>query len=132
MAYEGKVISGDCHIDIPWLPADLFVTQGPAHLKDRMPRVEDTANGKQWVADGAYVGWVAGAGVGARAGAWDPYVPGISKRMDRMEEERFFSDGAKGLFHPTDPRPSNQRPGHRWHCRRGDLRRPGPRRRRAV
>ncbi len=103
MAYEGKVISGDCHIDIPWLPADLFVTQGPAHLRDRMPQVVDTDDGKQWIADGAYVGWVAGAGVGAKAGAWDPYVPGISKRMDRMEAKGFFSDGAKGLLHPTDP-----------------------------
>ena len=42
MSYTGKVISGDCHVDIPWLPEDLFTSNAPAHLKDRMPYVRDT------------------------------------------------------------------------------------------
>ena len=47
MGYTGKVISGDGHVDILWLPADLFTSNAPAHLKDRMPHVEDTEVGEQ-------------------------------------------------------------------------------------
>ena len=32
-------ISADCHIDLPWLPADLFTSNASAALKDRMPYV---------------------------------------------------------------------------------------------
>ena len=101
--YTGKVISGDCHIDIPWLPTDLFVTNAPSHLKDKMPHVKETSEGTQWFADGKQLGWVAGAALGLREGAWDPYVAGYSTRLDKMEEMSFFSDGLKGLFHPTTP-----------------------------
>ncbi len=98
---EYKVISADCHIDIPWLPADLFVSQAPSKLKEHMPRVVETKEGKQWVAEGQLLAWVAGAGL---TGAWNPYVPGLSSRLDRMEEEgKFFSEGQRGLFHPTTP-----------------------------
>lgn len=98
---EYKVISADCHIDIPWLPADLFISQAPSKLKERMPRVVETKEGRQWIAEGQLLAWVAGAGL---TGAWRPYVPHESRRLDRMEEEgRLFSDGQKGLFHPTTP-----------------------------
>ena len=104
MAYKGKVISGDCHIDIPWLPADLFTSKSPAHLRDRMPRVVETSDGKQWFTEDSLLGWVAGAGLGLRPGGWDPYVPGASRRLDTMEERAsFYSDGLKGLMHPTTP-----------------------------
>ena len=104
MAYKGKVISGDCHIDIPWLPADLFVSNVPTHLKDQVPHVVETSQGKQWLANGTRFGWVAGAGVGLQEGGFDPYVPGISRHLDRMEEvANFFTDGEKGLFHPSTP-----------------------------
>lgn len=103
MGYEGKVISGDCHIDIPWLPEDLFTSNAPAHLKDKVPAVVDTDEGKQWFVEGKPLDWVAGGGIGLRNGAWDPYVPGLSKRLDRMEDEHFFSDGEKGQLHPTTP-----------------------------
>ena len=56
MGYTGKVISGDCHVDIPWLPADLFTSNAPSHLKDRMPHVEDTKDGEQWFAGGSSSG----------------------------------------------------------------------------
>jgi len=29
-------ISADCHLDLIWLPPDLFTSEAPAHLKDRM------------------------------------------------------------------------------------------------
>ena len=93
MAYKGKVISGDSHIDLNWLPADLFVSNVPAHLKDRAPQVVESNQGKQWFAGDTLL---------TRVAAFAPYVPGISRRLDRMEEAaNFFSDGEKGLFHPT-------------------------------
>ena len=103
MSYDGKIYSGDGHIDLPWLPADLFVANAPAHLKDQMPRVQETKDGKQWFAEGRPTGmWVAGAGLGLRDGSlFDPYVPGHSSRLDKMETHRFFSDGHQGRFHPT-------------------------------
>ena len=45
-----------------------------------------------------------GAGIGLRPDLfWDPYVPGVSTRLDRMEEMGFFTDAGKGVFHPTSP-----------------------------
>ena len=93
MAYNGKVISGDSHIDLNWLPADLFVSNLPAHLKDRAPQVVESNQGNQWFAGDTLL---------TRVAAFQPYVPGISRRLDKMEEAaNFFSDGEKGLFHPT-------------------------------
>ena len=39
MKYD--VISADCHIDLIWLPPDLFTANAPAAIKDRMPYVTD-------------------------------------------------------------------------------------------
>ena len=44
MRYE--MISADCHLDLCWLPTDLFVTRATAHMRDRMPHVIDGPNGK--------------------------------------------------------------------------------------
>ena len=41
-----QVISADSHIDLFWLPEDLFVSQAPARLKKRMPKVIDTQQGR--------------------------------------------------------------------------------------
>src|SRR5690242_4348049 len=30
-------ISADCHIDMPWMPPDLFTSNASAALRDRMP-----------------------------------------------------------------------------------------------
>ena len=36
-----QVVSADCHVDLCWLPPDLFTTNASAAMKDRMPHVED-------------------------------------------------------------------------------------------
>ena len=97
---ELDIISGDGHIDLPWLPADLFVSNAPARLRDRMPHVEDTAEGMQWYMQGRPIAPVAAA---VPDSTWGPYVPGESRRLDRMEQLGFFSDGHKGMFRPTTP-----------------------------
>ena len=42
---DQTVISADTHMDIVWLPEDLFVSNAPDSLKDKMPRVVETAEG---------------------------------------------------------------------------------------
>ena len=114
MAYEGKVISGDGHIDLQWLPGELFVENAPSHLKEQMPVVKETNDGEQWFVDGMPLGiWVAGARVGLK-GWWEPYVPGDSTRLDKMEEHGFFSDGQKGLLHPSTPELRVRGSRYRW------------------
>ena len=41
-------ISADCHLDLPWLPRELFVSEASRELKDRMPYVEEGPDGKKW------------------------------------------------------------------------------------
>ena len=85
VGYTGKVISGDCRVDIPWLPADLFTSSTPAHLRDRMPHVEGAEIGEQWFAGGKQLGFGGVSGVGAKPKLfWDPYVPVLSTRPGWM------------------------------------------------
>src|SRR5438067_366185 len=36
-AMQYRRISADCHLDLPWLPAELFISEAPREFKDRMP-----------------------------------------------------------------------------------------------
>src|ERR1700730_12782605 len=92
-------ISADCHIDLIWLPPDLFTANAPADLKDRMPYVIDTRKGKMWVAkNGAKFGLMNGMGSAGRE-----YVPGQIHRSDRMASTGLYDDGRKGIRRLTDP-----------------------------
>src|SRR3954470_5870171 len=92
-------ISADCHLDMIWLPPDLFTSQAPRHLKDRMPFVTEGPNGKEWVAhNGASFGLVGGVGSAGRL-----YEPGKQHRADRMAEAGLYEDGLKGIRRPGDP-----------------------------
>jgi len=46
---EYRIISADDHIDMPWLPRDLWQKRVPAQWRERAPRVVDTADGPYWV-----------------------------------------------------------------------------------
>ena len=94
-----NVISADCHIDLIWLPPDLFTSNASAALKDRMPYVTDGAKGPQWVTKkGSYFGLVNGMGSAGRE-----YVPGQIHRSDRMASTGLYEDGKKGVRRITDP-----------------------------
>jgi predicted TIM-barrel fold metal-dependent hydrolase len=94
-----KRISADCHLDMIWLPPDLFTSQAPKALKDRMPFVTERANGKEWMArNGASFGLVGGVGSAGRL-----YEPGKQHRADRMAEAGLYEDGKKGIRRPGDP-----------------------------
>ena len=97
MKYD--VISADGHIDLIWLPTDLFTANASAKFKDRMPHVVDGPDGPRWVSkNGAQFGLVNGMGSAGRK-----YVPGEIHRSDRMASTGLYEDGKKGIRRLTDP-----------------------------
>ena len=94
-----KRISADCHLDMPWMPPDLFTSMASSEMKDRMPFVVDTDDGPKWTAkNGASFGYKNGVGP-----AGSKYVPGKHHRVDVMAETGLYSDGAKDIRRVSDP-----------------------------
>jgi uncharacterized protein len=92
-------ISADCHIDLCWLPPDLFTSSASAAMKDRMPYVTDGPKGLVWVTKkGANLGLMNGMGSAGRE-----YVPGKIHRSDRMASTGLYEDGKRGIRRLTDP-----------------------------
>ena len=92
-------ISADCHIDLPWLPPDLFTSRASAAMKDRMPYVTDGPKGPVWVTrNGATLGIMNGMGSAGRE-----YVPGQIHRSDRMASTGLYEDAKRGIRRITDP-----------------------------
>jgi len=100
MDLRAKVVSADCHIDLIWLPPDLFTAMAPKRLRDRMPYVDRDERGRSvWVSKGgAYFGLVNGMGSAGRE-----YVPGEIHRSDRMAAQGLYEDGQRGVRRLTDP-----------------------------
>jgi predicted TIM-barrel fold metal-dependent hydrolase len=94
-----RVISADGHLDLPWMPPDLFTANASAKMRERMPYVEERADGLRWVSrSGADFGLVNGMGSAGRR-----YVPGQIHRSDRMAAQGLYADGAKGIRRLTTP-----------------------------
>ena len=92
-------ISADCHIDLPWIPPDLFTANASAALKDRMPYVTDGPDGRYWTAkNGTSFGLWGGVGP-----AGSKYEPGKHHRVDVMASTGLYDDGKKGVARPTTP-----------------------------
>src|SRR5499433_2107948 len=92
-------ISADCHIDMPWIPNDLFIKNATATMKDRMPYVVDGPDGPQWTCkNGTSFGLVGGVGPSGQK-----LVPGQNYRVDKMAAVGLYEDGKKGIRRPTDP-----------------------------
>ena len=88
MRYER--ISADCHVDLCWLPPDLFTSQAPPALKDRMPYVTDGPKGPVWVTKkGANLGLAERHGLGrprVRPGQDPPLRPhGLDRPLRRRQ-----------------------------------------------
>ena len=92
-------ISADCHIDLPWIPPDLFTASASASMKDRMPYVTDGPDGPYWTCkNGGSFGLMNGVGP-----AGQKYVAGTHYRVDVMASTGLYEDGKKGIRRPTDP-----------------------------
>src|SRR5262252_5425847 len=92
-------ISADCHLDLPWLPPDLFVSEAQRELRERMPYVEDGPDGPRWTTKaGVNMGLLGGVGsVGGK------FVPGQNYRVDVMASTGLYDDGKRGIRRPGDP-----------------------------
>jgi predicted TIM-barrel fold metal-dependent hydrolase len=107
-----RVISADDHIDLRWMPRDLWTQRLPQHLRDRGPRVVDTEAGPNWVCDGltwgpwgAYTAaqgsgakWALEAGGVMREGELRPTTPEL--RLADMDRDGV---DATVMYGPTDP-----------------------------
>jgi len=92
-------ISADCHIDLPWIPPDLFSANASPALKDRMPYVKEGPDGPYWTArNGTSFGLWGGVGP-----AGQKYEPGKHHRVDVMAATGLYDDGRKGIARPTTP-----------------------------
>jgi len=97
MRYE--LISADCHVDLCWLPTDLFTANASREMRDRMPYVTEGPHGPMWTTTrGANLGVVNGMGSAGRV-----YVPGKIHRADRMAATGLYDDGRRGIRRLTDP-----------------------------
>ena len=94
-----KRISADCHLDMPWMPPDLFTSMASSQMKQRMPYVVDTPDGPKWTArNGASFGFKNGVGPsGAK------YQPGKHHRVDEMAKTGLYDDGARDIRRCSDP-----------------------------
>jgi predicted TIM-barrel fold metal-dependent hydrolase len=94
-----QVISADCHVDLIWLPPDLFTSNASAALRERMPFVTEGPKGPEWITRaGARFGLMNGMGSAGRE-----YVPGQIHRSDRMASTGLYDDGRRGVRRLTDP-----------------------------
>jgi predicted TIM-barrel fold metal-dependent hydrolase len=92
-------ISADCHLDLPWMPPDLFTSNASAGLKSRMPYVTEGPDGPYWTCkNGMSFGLLNGVGP---AGA--KYVPGAHARVDVMAKTGLYDDGKKGIQRVSTP-----------------------------
>ncbi|MEE9150090.1 MAG: amidohydrolase family protein [Candidatus Tectomicrobia bacterium] len=88
------VISADCHIDMTWMPGDLWVTNAPGQWQELVPQVRQTPDGPRWYAEGKELGVFGGLGFG-----FSPVQRGYSKHVDKMFDVGFYEGGP----HPTTP-----------------------------
>jgi len=115
------MISVDDHIDMQYLPRDLWTSRLPAKLRERGPHVVETDTAYQWVCDGkSWGGWAGGKPKGPpvqryfktaleKGGVYEPGVlrPTIAdlrlQDMTRDGIEASFMFGPIVAFHAEDP-----------------------------
>jgi hypothetical protein len=78
-----KLISGDNHIDLTYLPPDLWSSQAPNKWKLVAPRVEAMDDGLHWFVEAQDKGMWNGVGPG-----FLPYQKGTFGHIDEMKELR--------------------------------------------
>jgi predicted TIM-barrel fold metal-dependent hydrolase len=103
---EYRCISADCHIDLSWMPHDLFISNASQSMRERMPYVVQRADGPHWVTrSGLDLGFANGKGSTgvSSAGGKSQYVAGKAHRLDRIASTGLYKEGSQGIFRPTTP-----------------------------
>ena len=93
---EYNIISGDSHVDLTFLPEDLFIKNAPARWKERMPHVEESSKGRMWVVEDIGITDV------GRFVISEGYSQGMRDHTNRMDAAGIF-DTSDGGYHPTTP-----------------------------
>ena len=94
-----NLISGDNHIDLTYLPPDLWSSQAPGKWKLMVPRVEELEDGCHWFVDAQDKGMWNGVGPG-----FLPYTRGMFGHIDEMRDIGFEWDSRPGAKpRPTTP-----------------------------
>ena len=91
-----NIISGDSHIDLRFMPEELFVANASAGMVDKMPHVVETGKGRRWNAGGVDLG-VVGHEVDPRT-----FSTEMGTRWNAMISAGFYEDADQG-YHPTNP-----------------------------
>lgn len=87
-----QFVSGDDHMDLAYIPANLWQERVPAKFRDQAPRVEHTPEGKRWVCEGTP--WAFGIHGTMRS----PTLTGAIARAGVSEEPE------PGVFRPSTPK----------------------------
>ena len=92
-----RIISADCHIDMTWMPGNLWVEHAPAKWRDQVPQVRETAEGPKWYAEGKELGVFGGLGfVGGGLFSTVLVMSDGRRRFDQLAIPRFTALGAVG------------------------------------
>ncbi|MDB4986684.1 MAG: hypothetical protein JWN04_1862 [Myxococcaceae bacterium] len=91
-------ISADSHIDLHWLPSDLFVSSASSALKHRMPFVVDGDDPHWTTHKGIWLGYVSGFGPYGQK-----YIAGSNAKIDVMAATGLYADAKNGLRRVSDP-----------------------------
>src|SRR5437764_12422954 len=98
-AMKYDVISADCHVDLIWLPPDLFTANASAAFKERMPYVADGPRGREWVTkNGPSFGLDCGMGSAGRL-----YEPRNSHRSAPMASTGLYDPKQQKIRRLTNP-----------------------------
>ena len=89
-------ISADSHVDLGYLPWDLFTSQAPPRYADRVPRVESCSTGRH--PSNSVITWWAGPLTLSAVGTY----------LDPIEDVGHFSKVPGSLITPAHPSPTNQ------------------------
>src|SRR5271167_4305445 len=92
-----KLISGDNHIDLTYLPPDLWSSEVPTKWKLLAPRVEELEDGLHWFVEAQDKGILNGIGPG-----FMPYQRGMFGHIDEMKDLGFEWNYSRG----AQPRPT--------------------------
>jgi predicted TIM-barrel fold metal-dependent hydrolase len=97
MTSDGKVLSADGHIDLSWVPGDIFTEGSPEAFRGRLPRLVDCGEFLEWQVDGRVLQYVPGVGN-------SPYRPDQGgAQVARMAATGLYSDAKRGVLRPTTP-----------------------------
>lgn len=111
---QARFISADDHIDLRWLPKDLWTERLPANLRERGPRVIETEKGECWTWEGQTFSphgyYTAAQGSGAmwaieRGGVMHPGELRPTTAELRLSDMDRDGADASIMYGPTDPMP---------------------------